>query len=61
MFFGVRFLKASTRRSSIALSFRIDLAAMNIVDRTARFFQWYNHEHYHGGNELLTPASLHYG
>jgi len=25
------------------------------------FFQWYNHEHYHSGLNLLTPASVHYG
>ena len=26
-----------------------------------RFFDWYNHEHYHSGLNLLTPASVHYG
>ena len=26
-----------------------------------RFFQWYNHEHYHTGLALLTPAAVHYG
>jgi putative transposase len=26
-----------------------------------RFFAWYNHEHYHSGLNLLTPASVHYG
>ncbi len=26
-----------------------------------RFFDWYNNEHYHSGNGLLTPGSLHYG
>ncbi len=26
-----------------------------------RFFQWYNHEHYHSGIGLLTPAMVHYG
>ena len=26
-----------------------------------RFFQWYNHEHYHSGLSLLTPAMVHYG
>jgi putative transposase len=25
------------------------------------FFHWYNHEHYHSGIGLLTPASVHYG
>lgn len=25
------------------------------------FFGWYNHEHYHSGLNLLTPASVHYG
>ena len=25
------------------------------------FFEWYNHEHYHSGLNLLTPASVHYG
>jgi putative transposase len=25
------------------------------------FFHWYNHEHYHTGLNLLTPASVHYG
>jgi putative transposase len=25
------------------------------------FFQWYNHEHYHSGLALLTPATVHYG
>jgi len=25
------------------------------------FFDWYNHEHYHTGLNLLTPASVHYG
>jgi putative transposase len=25
------------------------------------FFQWYNHQHYHTGLNLLTPASVHYG
>jgi putative transposase len=24
------------------------------------FFSWYNHEHYHSGLNLLTPASVHY-
>jgi putative transposase len=28
---------------------------------TRPFFQWYNHEHYHSGLNLLTPASVHYG
>ena len=26
-----------------------------------RFFAWYNHEHYHSGIALLTPAQVHYG
>jgi putative transposase len=26
-----------------------------------RFFHWYNHEHYHWGIGLLTPAMVHYG
>jgi len=26
-----------------------------------KFFGWYNHEHYHSGLNLLTPASVHYG
>jgi putative transposase len=25
------------------------------------FFRWYNHEHYHSGLALLTPATVHYG
>ena len=25
------------------------------------FFAWYNHEHYHSGIALLTPAMVHYG
>lgn len=25
------------------------------------FFHWYNHEHYHAGLGLLTPAMVHYG
>lgn len=25
------------------------------------FFPWYNHEHYHSGLGLLTPAMVHYG
>jgi putative transposase len=25
------------------------------------FFHWYNHEHYHSGIGLLTPAMVHYG
>jgi putative transposase len=25
------------------------------------FFRWYNHEHYHSGIALLTPADVHYG
>lgn len=25
------------------------------------FFQWYNHQHYHTGLGLLTPATVHYG
>jgi putative transposase len=25
-----------------------------------RFFSWYNHDHYHSGLNLLTPASVHY-
>jgi len=25
------------------------------------FFHWYNHEHYHWGIGLLTPAAVHYG
>jgi putative transposase len=28
---------------------------------TRRFFHWYNHEHYHWGIGLLTPAMVHYG
>lgn len=35
------------------------------VDRSrswaSGFFNWYNHEHYHSGLNLLTPASVHYG
>lgn len=27
----------------------------------APFFDWYNHQHYHTGLRLLTPASVHYG
>ena len=26
-----------------------------------KFFQWYNHQHYHSGLNLLTPVSVHYG
>ena len=26
-----------------------------------RFFDWYNHDHYHSGIALLTPASVHHG
>jgi hypothetical protein len=26
-----------------------------------QFFTWHNHEHYHSGIGLVTPASLHYG
>jgi len=26
-----------------------------------RFLRWYNHEHYHSGLGLLTPATVHYG
>ena len=26
-----------------------------------RFFSWYNHDHYHTGLNLLTPASVHHG
>ena len=25
------------------------------------FFPWYNHQHYHSGLQLLTPATVHYG
>jgi len=25
------------------------------------FFDWYNHDHYHSGLNLLTPASVHFG
>ncbi len=25
------------------------------------FFKWYNHDHYHGGIALMTPATVHYG
>jgi putative transposase len=25
------------------------------------FFHWYNHEHYHSGLGMLTPAAVHYG
>jgi putative transposase len=25
------------------------------------FFQWYNHDHYHTGLNLMTPAMVHYG
>lgn len=25
------------------------------------FFAWYNHEHYHSGLNLMTPASVHFG
>jgi len=27
----------------------------------AEFFEYYNHEHYHSGIALLTPATVHYG
>jgi putative transposase len=30
-------------------------------DWARTFFGWYNHEHYHSGLNLLTPASVHYG
>ena len=26
-----------------------------------QFFTWYNHEHYHSGIGLMTPANVHYG
>ena len=25
------------------------------------FFEWYNHQHYHSGIAMLTPATVHYG
>lgn len=28
---------------------------------TRCFFAWYNHDHYHSGLNLMTPASVHYG
>ena len=28
---------------------------------TRVFFPWYNHEHYHSGIALMTPAQVHYG
>jgi transposase InsO family protein len=28
---------------------------------TEEFVSWYNHEHYHSGIGLMTPASVHYG
>lgn len=31
------------------------------LDWARPFFRWYNHEHYHSGLNLLTPASVHYG
>jgi len=37
-------------------------AGMETARQWARpFFNWYNHEHYHSGLNLLTPASVHYG
>jgi len=30
-------------------------------DFCRRFFQWHNHEHYHSGLALLTPATVHFG
>jgi transposase InsO family protein len=37
-------------------------ADIDAARRWARtFFAWYNHEHYHSGLNLLTPASVHYG
>ncbi len=37
-------------------------ASMNDAQQWARqFFAWYNHEHYHSGLNLMTPASVHYG
>jgi putative transposase len=36
----------------------------DIMDARAwsrEFFEWYNHEHYHSGIHLLTPADVHYG
>jgi putative transposase len=34
----------------------------SLQDAWARpFFHWYNHEHYHTGLGLMTPAMVHYG
>jgi len=31
------------------------------VSYCQEFFHWYNHEHYHSGIAMLTPAMVHYG
>lgn len=37
-------------------------ASLNEARAWARFFfHWYNHQHYHTGLNLLTPASVHFG
>lgn len=48
------------------MKYRPDYPDRFADEETARrwarpFFQWYNHEHYHSGLHLLTPASVHYG
>jgi putative transposase len=36
--------------------------SITIAQHWARpFFEWYNHQHYHSGLNLMTPASVHYG
>jgi putative transposase len=37
-------------------------ASIDVARTWARaFFAWYNHQHYHSGLNLMTPASVHYG
>jgi putative transposase len=48
------------------LKYRPDFPARfgSLVDARAwaqPFFHWYNHEHYHTGLNLMTPAMVHYG
>ena len=54
--------RRSSKRSNTTRIIRIALAVFKMRGAGRNlFFQWYNHQHYHTGLNLLTPASVHYG
>ena len=54
--------RPSSKRSSTTRIILIGFGCIQDARGWAQpFFEWYNHQHYHTGLNLLTPASVHYG